>query len=87
MSRTNNNNRHLVEKAETYNGSNNLSMSVNKKPADEIDDVTKQILFCQNGIDSLNVSLRNNNSTLVSQGQIEKFYSEIFYSRKDLIVF
>jgi len=68
MSRTNNNNRHLVEKAEAYNGSNNASMSVNKKPADEIDDVTKQILFCQNGIDSLNVSLRNNNPTLVSQG-------------------
>jgi hypothetical protein len=78
MSRTNNNNnngsqmiRNLVEKAEAYNRSlfsNNASMSVNKKPADDIDDVTNQILFCQNGIDSLNVSLRNSNSTLVSQG-------------------
>ncbi|CAF0973462.1 unnamed protein product [Rotaria sp. Silwood1] len=79
MSRTQNNNnnnnnnnsgrqmiRHCIEKAEAYNSSmfpNNLSISTNTKSKDNFIDVTEQILFCQNGIDNLNISSKNNNLT------------------------
>jgi len=55
MSRKKNNNqilRNLIEKAEEYN----RSMFTNKSS----NDVTEQILFCQNGIDNLNISSKNN---------------------------
>jgi hypothetical protein len=55
MSRRKNNNqilRNLIEKAEEYN----RSMFTNKSS----NDVTEQILFCQNGIDNLNISSKNN---------------------------
>ncbi len=67
MSRNKNHNqslRHLIEEAEAFNH----SMFPNKSS----DDVTEQILFCQNGIDNLNVSSKNINSTFVSRNILFK---------------
>jgi hypothetical protein len=63
--------RGLVEEAEIYNQHtypNNSSLRSN-------DDVTEQILFCQNGIDNLNIASKQNNPICVSK----KFYSRFFY--------
>jgi hypothetical protein len=63
MSRKKNNNqslRYLIEKAEEYN----RSMFPNNKTSN---DVTEQILFCQNGIENLNISSKDKNLTSVNQ--------------------
>ncbi|CAF1024937.1 unnamed protein product [Rotaria sordida] len=71
MSQTRNNNndnqmiRHCIETAEAYNSSmfsNTSSITMNTKSTDDFISVTEQILFCQNGIDNLNISSKNNNS-------------------------
>jgi hypothetical protein len=60
--------RNLIEKGESYN----RSMFSNKSSRNMTDDVTEQILFCQNGIDNLNVSSKNINSTFVSRNILFK---------------
>ncbi len=69
MSRNKKNNnqsiRNLIEKGEAYN----RSMFSNKSSRNMKDDVTEQILFCQNGIENLNVSSKNINSTFVSRNR------------------
>ena len=62
--------KHLIEEADAYNCStlaSNSSILMNKSPKEDVDDVTQQILFCQNGIDNLNVC---NSSTFVSRKNI-----------------
>lgn len=57
--------KHSIEKLEEYNH----SIFSNKTS----DDVTEQILFCQNSIDNLNVSSKNTNSISV------RFLSMIYF--------
>ncbi|CAF4415758.1 unnamed protein product, partial [Rotaria sp. Silwood2] len=70
MNRTNSNGsqilRRFVQQAESYNRcmfSNNSSITMNKQSQNVNDHVTEQILFCQNGIDNLNISSKISNST------------------------
>ncbi|CAF0788165.1 unnamed protein product [Adineta steineri] len=62
--------RHSVEKTEAINNSMRSNSS-----SDHTHDVTEQILFCQNGLDNLNISSKNNNST-VNKTSIEEVSSE-----------
>jgi hypothetical protein len=50
--------KHLIEKAEAYNH----SMFSNNKSSS--DNVTQQILFCQNGINNLNISSEVNHENI-----------------------
>jgi hypothetical protein len=58
----------LIEKTEAFNH----SMSSKSK-----DNVTEQILFCQNGIDNLNISSKNNNSTFVNDKKTNLINEEL----------
>jgi hypothetical protein len=71
MYRTNSNGnqilRRFVQQAESYNRCmfpNNSSITKQSKNFD--DHVTEQILFCQNQINNLNISSKNQNSVFVS---------------------
>lgn len=59
-----------IEKSELHENScvsKNSLLPMNTKSKSNFDDVTEQILFCQNGSDLLNISSQKNKSILVSQ--------------------
>ncbi|CAF3308520.1 unnamed protein product [Rotaria socialis] len=64
----------FIKKTETYNHSmclDNSSMSMNTKSKAHFNDVTEQILFCQNGIDNLNMSSNKTSSTFNKESSEE----------------
>lgn len=61
--------RRFVQQAQSYNRCmfpNNSLLSINKQSQNVDDRITEQILFCQNGIDNINISSKKTNSYSVS---------------------
>ncbi|CAF0758607.1 unnamed protein product [Rotaria sp. Silwood1] len=86
MYRTNSNGsqvlRRFVQHAESYNRCmfpNNSSITINKQSQSINNHITEQILFCQNGIDNLNISSTRSNSAFkkTSDKEIYSLTNEI----------